>query len=191
MLVVGSKLLENKVLSIHTGGEVAKIVSPIINPANLAILAYKIKSPLLDTKKEYYLRLDEVRELSSMGFIIDALDETTEHGDVPKIDKVIDLHFSLLGMGVRDDSGKKLGNIYDYVVDTDSFFVQKLMVKRPLIQRFSETELQIHRTQIAEINNREIIVHSSVDIKESETSQVFSNVGGYVNPFRKPENSTD
>ena len=42
MFINGSKLLGCPVLSLHVGGKIAQVTSPIIDPNNLKIIAYKI-----------------------------------------------------------------------------------------------------------------------------------------------------
>jgi hypothetical protein len=55
-------------------------------------------------------------------------------------------------------------------------------VRRPLLKSFNDTQLLIHRTQITEINDKEIIVHSRATIPEPKIETIRS---AYTNPFRK------
>ena len=93
-----------------------------------------------------------------------------------------ELQFDLIGMSVVDQRRHKLGKIIDFTIDTNTFTVQQLTVRRPLLQSFNDTELLIHRSQIIEISNHEIVVHSEAKVPEPELHEV---VGSYVNPFRK------
>jgi hypothetical protein len=91
-------------------------------------------------------------------------------------------------MLVTDEKRRKLGHIIDYTLDTDGFFVQQLTVRRPFLRSLNDTELLIHRSQIIEINDKAIVVHSEAKIPEPERSEVVSS---YINPFRKNETASE
>ena len=181
MIILGSNLNHAPVVSIQTSGEVAHTERAIIDPADLRVLAYSVTSALLP-KTPQLMRIADVRELSSMGFIVDSIDEFVAPSDVIDMQKIYDLQFDLLGMRVIDQRRHKLGKIIDFTIDTNTFLVQQLTVKRPLFRSLNDTELLIHRSQIIEINNDEIVVHSETKAPEPELHEV---VGSYVNPFRK------
>lgn len=181
MIILGSSLSPAPVVSIQTGGEIARTNKAIIDPADLRILAYSVRGPLLPPGDQL-LRIADVRELSSMGFIVDSVDEFVMPEDVLALKQVYELQFDLIGMSVVDQRRHKLGKIIDFTIDTNTFTVQQLTVRRPLLQSFNDTELLIHRSQIIEISNHEIVVHSEAKVPEPELHEV---VGSYVNPFRK------
>ena len=183
MILLGSTLISAPIIGLQTGAELARTKSPVIDPANLTILAYELEGPLL-AERPSLLRLVDVRELSSMGLIVDSSDEFVLPNDVIKLGEVYKLNFSLVGMTVIDEKRRKLGKVTDYTLDTTGFSVQQLSVRRPLLRSLNDTELLIHRSQIIEINNNAIVVHSEAKAPEPELHQV---VGSYVNPFRKSE----
>ncbi len=180
MLIIGSRLIRQPILGLQTGGELARTVNPIIDPAQLTIVGYEVASPLL--KGPCYLRVEDVRELGDMGFIIDALDELVQPGDVIKLDGLVELGFPLIGMPVRDEKRRKVGKVTDYTVDLDTFTVQQLTVRRPLLKSLNDSELVIHRSQIIEINNDSIVINSEAEIPEHTR---LTAPGSYVNPFRE------
>jgi uncharacterized protein YrrD len=184
MLITGERLLNAPVLGLQTGGELARTREPVIDPSNLEILAYELVGPLLDTEPSL-LRVADVREFSDIGLIVDSSDEFVSPDDIFKLGDIYQLHFTLIGMPVIDEKGRKLGKVHGYTVDTASFLVNQLSVKRPFLQSLNDTELLIHRTQITEINNDAIIVHSEADIPEPLMESVRTS---YVNPFRKNPN---
>lgn len=186
MLIVGSRLLRQPVMGLQTGSELARTTQPIIDPASLGIIAYKVSSPL--RPGDLYIRIEDIRELSNMGFIIDALDEFVQPNDVIKLDTIIDLEFLLIGMTVRDQKNRKIGRVIDYTVDLDSFIIQQLTIKRPIIKSFNDAELVVHRAQIVEINPDAIVINSEAEIPEHTR---LTTPGSYVNPFRKPRTASD
>lgn len=181
MLLAGFRLLDTPVMGLQTGSELARTREPIINPATLEVVAYEIEGPLLD-KKPSLLRIADVREFSDIGIIVDSSDEFISPEDVIKINEIYSLHFSPMGMDVVDEKKHKLGKVDGYTIETSGFVIQQLSVKKPFLKSFNEPQLLIHRTQIKEINNDAIIVHS----REKKPTPVMQSVRTqYVNPFRK------
>lgn len=175
-------------MGLQTGTRLAVTKEPIIDPATLKIIAYEVDGPLL-TEHPSFLRIADIRELSPIGMIIDSNDEFVGHDDVIEISKLLELGFKLIGVNVIDDTGKKLGKVIDYIIDTDSFFVQQLKVKQKMMKSLTNTELLINRTQIVEISNTTITVKSTrKKIKQTAKSEGLS----FVNPFKpvSPQTNT-
>lgn len=188
MMLLGSTLLNTAVMSIQTGGELARTIAPIIDSANLKVLAYELEGPLLESNATTLIRLADVRELSDIGLIVDSSDEFVRPEDVIALNEVYSRHFRLIGMNVTDERRQKLGKVVDFTVETGSYFIQQLTVRRPLLKSLNDTELLVHRSQIIEINDRAIVVHSEAKVPEPELHEV---IGSYVNPFRKPESTIE
>ncbi len=181
MILLGSTLKNIPVMGIQTGSELARTESPVVDPALLTIVAYGLHGHLLE-HTPLLLTVADIREISDIGIIVDSSDEFIQPEDVIKIREVYDQHFHLAGMSVTNERREKLGKVIDFTVDTGGFVIQQLTVKRPLFRSLNDTELLIHRSQIIEINNDTIVVHSEAKAPEPELHEV---VGSYVNPFRK------
>lgn len=187
MLLLGSRLIGTPVMSLQTGTRLAHISAPLIDPSNLKIIAYVVDGPLLDEHPSI-LRLADVREVGEVGMIIDSSDEFIGLNDVIKIKELHNLNFTLVGMTVTDQARRKLGKVEDYSVDTDTFKVEKLHVKRGFIKSLSQTSLLIHRSQIIEINNQSIIVRAAADKIQPVT---VAERREYTNPFRSQSPQPD
>jgi len=183
MILLGSAVLNAEIFSIQTGSKVARTTRAIINPANLQIVAFEVSGPLIQQHPALML-LSDVRELSNMGFIVDDIDQFTAPDDVVRINNIYQLKFDIIGKLVLDEKRHKLGKVIDFTIDTTQFLIMQLSVKRPLLRSFNDTEILVHRSQIIEINNDSIVVHSQAKAPEPELHEV---VGSYVNPFRKPK----
>jgi uncharacterized protein YrrD len=181
MLLAGSRLIDAPVMGLQTGGELARSSRAIIDPKNLQIIGYELNGPLLDNHPSV-LRVADVREFSDIGIIVDSSDEFVSPSDIVKLNDIFELHFHLEGMSVIDEKKQKLGKVNGYTLDTTSFMIQQLSVKRPLLKSLNDTELLIHRSQITEINDRAIVVHSEATIPEPLLESVRT---AYTNPFRK------
>jgi len=168
-------------MSLQTGTRLAHTLRPIINPANLRILAYEVEGPLL-TETPSFVRTKDVREYGRLGMIINGNDELIGLSDVIEIEKVYGLQFKLTGMQVIDEHKRKLGKVDDYTLNTDDFVIQQLNVKRGFIRGITDTGLLINRSQIIEINNTSIIVKAP-SIRSAEP--VMEAIRGeFTNPFR-------
>ncbi len=183
MILLGSAVLNAEIFSIQTGSKVARTTRAIINPANLQIVAFEVSGPLIQNHPALML-LSDVRELSNMGFIVDDIDQFTAPDDVVRINNIYQLKFDIIGKLVLDEKRHKLGKVIDFTIDTTQFLIMQLSVKRPLLRSFNDTEILVHRSQIIEINNDSIVVHSQAKAPEPELHEV---VGSYINPFRKPK----
>lgn len=182
MIIAGSRLLDAPVMGLQTGGELARTVRAVVDPATLQILAYEVSGPLTHGTK--LLRVADVREFSDIGIIVDSIDEFVAVEDVIKLHEIYALGFEPLGMAVTDEKRSKLGKVNGYTLETKTFTIQQLSVKRPLLRSLGDTELLVHRTQIIEINDKAIVVHSKAKVPEPRLEHIRTS---YVNPFRKTE----
>jgi len=181
MLIIGTRLLNTPVMSLQTGGRLAVTQKPIIDPSNLKIVAFEVEGQLL-SERPALLRVADIREMGRVGMIVNSNDEFIGIHDVIKIEKLYELGFSLVGMAVIDDNKHRLGKVEDYTVDTDSFVIQQLTVKRGFFKGLNDTGLLVSRTQIIEITDNEIIVRSPRH-KISEPVMQASRTE-FINPFR-------
>ncbi|MBR3164048.1 PRC-barrel domain-containing protein [Candidatus Saccharibacteria bacterium] len=187
--MIGSKVVGTPVLSLHMGGEIAQTDLDIIDPENLKVIAYTLKGEILkDPEAGSILMTDDVRELSNRGLVIDSADRLVEREDVIRLAEIMELNFSLIGLKVVTEGGKKIGKIVDYTLDSGSFMVYQVIVQRPLLSSFTDPQLTINRSQIVEVDDFKITIKGDKEqIKiqdKAEDKPEF--VPDFVNPFRKP-----
>jgi len=178
MLLPLERLLQTAVMSLQTGAELARVKHVLVDPRDLTVVAYELEGHNLDLHPSY-LRPIDARELSQLGFIVDSNEEFVGADDVIRIQEVINFGFDLVGLEVIDNNKKKLGKVIGYSIDSGSFSVQQLSVKRPLLKSFGETELLINRSQIIEVSDK-IVKVASTDTKEPLKSPLRD----FNNPFR-------
>lgn len=169
-------------MSLQTGAAIAQVTSPIIDPGTLDIMAYHLSGKGL-VAKDTLLLTSDIREVGNMGFIIDSVDELVLQDDMIKLAQTIKLNFKLIDMEVIDDQKTKLGKIYDFALDPMDFKIHQLYIKRPIMKSFQNSHLIINRTQIVEINNKNIVVNSA---SLEEKAQPAAIAESFVNPFRQP-----
>ena len=181
MLISADKFNSTPIMSLQTGSELARTSRAVINPYNLSIVAFELSGPLL-TQHPALLRIDDIREIGSVGIIIDSADELIEPSDVIKIQEIYDVGFSLDNIKVIDERKSNVGRVIGYTLEAESFVIQQLRVKRPFFKSFSDVELLIHRSQIVEISLDVIVVKSP---KIRHTQPISTPIQTLENPFRK------
>ena len=192
MLINASRLINYPVLSLHVGGPIAWVNADIVDPEKLKIIAFKVDGPAIknDLEAGNILEARDVREFADSGMIIDSIEDFVNPGDVIKLDKVMELNFALNGLKVETKKGSKLGKVIDYVVDTETFTVLQLVVKRPAVKALIDPELIVPRKQIVEVNDYKIIVKDEEEkIRKRAEHEDF--IPNFVNPFREPDFSAN
>lgn len=185
MLIYNSRLLNMPILSVQDSGKIGTISNTIVDPDNLKIIAFRVHGAI-GSDGGNILDARAIREYSQFGLVIDSTDELVKDDDIIKIKNVLELNFSLLGLKVETKKGSKLGKVLDFTVTEDNFSVQQIIVKRPTVKSFFDSELVISRSEIVEITDYKIIVRDEEKvIKERALKEDF--VPNFVNPFRKTE----
>lgn len=183
MLVLGSKLKDTAIMSLQTGTRLARIAKPIIDPGTLVIVAYELEGPRL-SQKPTLLMTEDIREMGSLGMIVDSNDDFVGLEDVIKLDKVYELDFKLVGLQVVDDKKHRLGKVEDYTLEPKNFVIQQIIVNRGFFKGLTETSLSINRSQILKIDNKQIVVKSTAKKVVEPIKEAIERE--YVNPFRTP-----
>ncbi len=184
MLLPRDNVLNLPLMSLQTGTQVGTAVRHIIDPRHLNIVAFYCEGPLIDFTPAI-LYTNDIRELSSVGLIIDDADDIMPPDDLVRLQEIIDYHFELENMPVVEEGGRKLGKVGSYTVDSESFYIVKLHIKPTLLQSFSHAELLIDRTQISEINDKYIVVRRA-SVEDKSPVRVMPVVD---NPFRNAPRS--
>ena len=183
MLISSQKFLSTPVMSLQTGSELARTSKSLIDPYSLTIVAYYLEGPLLDNNPSL-LRVADIREVGPMGIIIDSADELISPDDVIKIKDLVEINFNLEGLKIIDEKKHHIGKVIGYTIEANSFIIQQLRVKRPLLKSFGDVELLIHRSQIVKVSNDSIMVKSPTI---RHTQPIESRPASFDNPFRQPQ----
>lgn len=188
MLINGSQLINCPILSLHVGGEIARVTEPIVDPDNLQIIAFRVEGKMIG-EDEDILPIASVREFSRLGMVIDSVDELVGADDIIRIKEILDLNFSLLGLKVVTRKNAKLGKVSDYTVEIGGWYIQQIVVQRPAMKALFDPELRIARTKIVEVDDYKVVVKDEHEKVKSKVEQVkpVDFVPNFVNPFREPD----
>lgn len=184
MLLLSEKLRNVPVMSLQTGTKLANTDEPIIDAANLTIVACYVLSPNLDSNPSV-LFMNDIREAGELGFIIDDSANLMPLDGLVRLQEIIDENFHLIGISVVDKSGKKIGKVTDYSFTPDTFVIQQLFVQPGVLQSLIDGSRVIHRKQIIDVTPKQIVV-DTLEIKSGLRERAES-ASSFVNPFRSPD----
>ena len=189
MLLSYTTLLNHPLLSLHVGGEIARLGLPVIDPNDLKVIAYQLNGPLTGKNDVGdIVMVRDIREVDKIGAIIDSADVLVHRIDVVKLDKIMRLNFHLIGHKVVTKRGSRLGKVVDFTLNPDTFMIQQLVVKRPITKSFFDPELLIGRSEVIEIDDYKLIVKDEEAKIREKAREDFK--ADFVNPFRQQRLAT-
>ena len=157
MLQLSGSLLNQPVMSLRTGGQIASVLSAIINPNNLKLEGFYCQDSL-DKKLTLVLLYQDIRDIIPKGIVVNDHEVLANPADLVRLKKIMDIGFELIGKQVYTVSKEKLGKVNDYAIDTTSMYIQKLYVGQSMLKSLTGGSLSVDRSQIIEITNRKIII---------------------------------
>lgn len=157
MLARSQQLIGAKIISLHASGVIAEIMAPLINPDKLEIVGFYVSHPK-SIKDDQILLVADIRQIAPGRLFINSVDELTAARDLVRLKQVLEIAYELTDKKVITESGKKLGRVSDYIIDTTTWLVQKIYVKQGIIKSVSATDLIIDRSQITEVTDNTITV---------------------------------
>jgi len=182
MLISSNDLQNLPVVGIQTGGRLATLGEAIIDPRQLKVVAFYCKGLRLNGDGAV-LHTEDIREVGDMGAIINSADNIMSPDDLVRLKEVIGYKFQLEGKEVVDDTGRKVGRVTTYNVETNSFYVIKLHVRPGIFKALQTSEVIIDRSQIVELSPKRIVIKAPA-VKE-EASAAMESLPAVDNPFRR------
>jgi sporulation protein YlmC with PRC-barrel domain len=150
MLQLSNAILNRPVMSLRTGTQ-------IINPNNLKIEGFFCQDSV--SRKELVLVAQDVRDIIAQGIVVNDYDVLMEPDDLVRLRDILSWRFELIGKQVVTDNKKKIGKVEDYATELESLYIQKLYVSQSIFKNFSGGNLGVDRSQIVEINEKQIVIH--------------------------------
>lgn len=158
MLQLSSNLLNKPVLSLRTGGPVAWVAAPIINPNRLNIEGFYVTDSV--DRSRLVLLYQDIREVSVQGYIVNDHDVLAQPSDLVRLQNILSFNYQLIGKPIETVDHEKIGKVSDYAVETATMYIQKLYAAQSLWRSLTAGGLSIDRTQIVEVTNKRIIINA-------------------------------
>lgn len=168
MLQLSKSLINQPVMSLRTGGQVATATTPIVNPNNLKIEGWYCQDRF--SKKTLVLLSQDVRDVLKQGLVVDDHDNLTEPEELIRLKDILDLGFELLNKQVVTVNHQRMGKVTDFAVEIETFYIQKIYLSQSLIKNLSGGNLGVDRNQIVEITNRKIVIEDPLKPVKSQAA---------------------
>lgn len=143
-------------MSLRTGGPIATILQPIINPNNLKIEGFYCEDRF--DKSTLILLTQDIRDTLPQGYVVNDHEVLVQPDELVRLQKIININFQLPGKHVVTAAKQKVGKVTDYATETSTFYIQKIYVGQSILKSLSAGQLSIDRNQIVEITNKKIII---------------------------------
>jgi uncharacterized protein YrrD len=162
MYIAASHLSRLPVMSLQTGEAVAVLDSAVVTTSQLqtvAFLCHAVDNP----RHQHILLTNDIRQITDDCFIVDSLEDLAEPGDIVRLQELLAEEYSPLGAGVVTDTGRRLGSVKDFSINSDTMYVQKLYVRPSLLFPLHHETAIIDRTQIVDITPKRIVVRDTTE----------------------------
>ena len=156
MLKLSTSIINQPVMSLRTGSQVATATAPIINPSNLKIEGWYCQDKF--SKDPLVLLSQDTRDIIKQGIVVNDHEVLADPEELIRLKEVLELQFELLGKPVYTSNKKRLGKISDYAVDFPSLYINKLYISQSLIKSFNGGGLSVDRNQVIEITQRRVVI---------------------------------
>ena len=165
MLKLSASVTNLPVVSLRAGTKIATAADMIINPNNLKVEGWHVTDRF--NKKNLVMLSSEIREIATQGFLVNDHESLSPAEELIRLKPVLEIGFELIGKAVTTESGKRVGKVSDFAIETEAFIVKKIYVARSLLKDFSGGNVSIDRTQIIEITDKRIIVEEPTEEKKA------------------------
>ena len=159
MYTLQSSLINQPIVSLQTGQAVAWVGQPILDLANLEVIAFTCR--MASSRHQVLITAADVRQYATDCIIIDSEDELTAPNDIVRINKESSRQCSLIGIQVVADTGRLVGIVDDYGINLDTNRVHRLYIKQSFWRSWFAPNVIIDRTQIIDISPAKITVRDS------------------------------
>jgi sporulation protein YlmC with PRC-barrel domain len=160
MLVLANNLQTLPVVSLQDGRLLASVCGLMVEKSSLGVIAFRCKE-----KKENDLILmgRDVRFVARDCILVNNRDALSNPKDIVRLPTMEKMSYDPIGKQIVTVGGQKLGKVDNYTVDLNAGRIQKLYARPHILQSWLGSSIIIDRTQITELNDREIIVNDTTD----------------------------
>lgn len=157
-MVFAQKLQNVTIIGLSTGHQIGLATKPVMDWSCLKIVGFICT---VGGDSNQLLLTQDLREYNTEVILVNSEDAFINASEVIRLQPLLESDFSLIGAGVKTESGNKLGQVSDYTFDPRSFEIQQLHLRRPWLRGLMAGGLVIHRRQIVEVTPPVIIVRDA------------------------------
>lgn len=167
---LASQIIGSSIFSVHAGGKIAEVTGILVRRKDLKVQLFAVKP--VDNDKKQFLLSSDIRAYDGNRQIIDSYQDMSEEDELIRHHELIKDGGKLIGSKVVTQSGKHLGKVLDFSIDTTHHFANKIHVRATWPQRLIHERLIIDRSDIVDITDNKIIVRDAT-VKAKSTAKVL------------------
>lgn len=157
--VVGAKIFATK--SQKVVGEIADVV---FSGSDLSVLALLLKDSALFKRTPRAVATTDIISLNNYAVMVGNKDSVVNTKELIRAEKAMNDGFLGIGQLVITREGKKIGRVFDYLIDSTSFAITKIYVRNIFRERIIPVSV------ITDVQGRKIIIKDDYDLAEIETT---------------------
>lgn len=135
MMLLYSKLIGSPIADLKSQAKIGQISDFVINDIDLTIAAVLTESGLPLISKKKVVSSTDFIHLTKNGLIISDEEALVEISELVRVETLYKNKCFGLAQKVVTKSGIYIGHVYDYLIDSTTFSIRKLYVKKLLTDR--------------------------------------------------------
>lgn len=128
MFIEAKKLIGLPLAAQDTQSKIGELRDIVVDPENGKLLGFLVQEgSFLSSRKA--LSIIDVIDWDPNGLVTATIDNLVELKDIVRIKELVNKNMELLGKKAKTESGKSLGEIENFLIDTDTQTVVKFYLK--------------------------------------------------------------
>lgn len=134
MFLTLSKIYKLPVAALEEKKKIGHVSQIIFDPANGNILAVMIKTTAIFAK-DLFLSANDILDFDNNAIVTKSQENLLEASQLIKVGEVLKQRIPIIGQKALTESGKKLGTIYDLLIDTGNLNIFKFYIHNILQEK--------------------------------------------------------
>lgn len=128
MIIEAKKLIGLPVAAMDVRAKVGVVSEVLIAPENGKLLGFLVKVPGFFAPQKA-LTVSDIKNWDPKGLVTDSFENIVDPDEIVRIKEVLDKKIILIGLKAKTQSGKNLGVVDNFLVDTETETVIKYYLK--------------------------------------------------------------
>ena len=156
MLILASTILNSPVASIESQSKIGAVKKIIIDPNTGEIIAFGV-APTGFFVSDKALSAKDVLDVDKNGVVTNTQENLVEVDEIVRIKELQKERITIIGQKAVTESKKNLGNIYDYLIETDTLIILKYYIKSLFDERILPNDKVIKIDKNAVVFSNDVI----------------------------------
>lgn len=128
MLLLRSQIIKKNVYELKTQTRVGKIFELVFDCSSFKIIAFVLQKSLLSSKKIMLINSADIIQANKSAIFINNIDSISSLDENVRVKKAVNDKFYGIGQKVITKSGKTIGKMYDFVINSETLNIEKIYV---------------------------------------------------------------